>query len=67
MLQLDRMSVIVVYFFIYVSFRAVVSSFSSLSVQLTQFCFLLFLLYRICVDKINIHSFIVMLMLQLQV
>ena len=29
---------------------------NSLSVQLTQFCFLLFLLYCICVDKINIHS-----------
>ena len=39
------------------NFRAVVSAFLSLSVRSTQFCFLLFLLYCICVDKINIHSF----------
>ena len=48
----------VVCFFIYVSFRAVVSAFLSLSVRSTQFCFLLFLLYCICVEKLNIHSFI---------
>jgi len=37
-------------------FRAVVSAFLGLSVQSTQFCFLLYLLYCICVDEINIHS-----------
>ena len=46
----------VVCFFIYVSFRAAVSAFLSLSVQSTQFCFFTVLLYCICVDKVNIQK-----------
>ena len=48
----------VAYFSIYVSFRAVVSAFWAFLSSRHSSVFLLFLLYSICADKINIHSFI---------
>ena len=39
-------------------FQGSSKSFLSLTVQSTQFCSFLFLLYCICVDEFNIHSFI---------
>jgi len=48
----------VVCFFIHVSFRAVVSAFWAFLSSRHSSVFLLFLLYCICVEKLNIHSFI---------